>query len=107
MEILKLVIAGLFSGGFFAFLQFMINRKDSTNERLSKIESKLQKAERDSVRTQMLMMMNHYPDEVSEIMKLAEYYFVTLNGDWYMTGIFNRWLEKNNIGKPTWFKNRD
>ena len=52
--------------------------------------------------------MNYYPEEKTEIMKLAEHYFKPksqggLEGDWYMTGIFNKWLTDNNIGKPEWF----
>lgn len=92
------------SSGLFAFIEFLINRKDSTKDRLDKIEKNQQKSERDLVRTQMLIMMNHYPEDTNEIMKLGEHYFADLNGDWYMTSLFNKWLERANIGKPEWFK---
>ena len=87
----------------FAFFEYLINRNDSMKERLDRMEKNQQKSERDLVRTQMLIMMNHYPESEAEIMKLAEHYFKDLEGDWYMTSLFNKWLAKTGIGKPEWF----
>lgn len=91
------------SAGLFAFIEFLINRNDTTKDRLDRMEKNQQKLERDLVRTQMLIMMNHYPESEAEIMKLAEHYFKDLEGDWYMTSLFNKWLAKTGIGKPEWF----
>ena len=88
------------------------NEKDKRIEALETLantqQKSLERAERDSCRIQMLIMMMHYQYETEQIMKLAEHYFKPkseggLSGDWYMTGIFNTWLTTNGIGKPEWF----
>lgn len=114
-------IGGAFVTGFFTVLVLLLNRhfaktdkkEDKSLERdkhIEKLEKSLKTVQEDILeskldrcRIQMLIMMNHYPSEKTEIMKLAEHYFVTLHGDWYMTGIFNKWLIDNYIGKPEWF----
>ena len=112
--VVTIILAALASTGLFAFVEFLIKRSDDKRdnydaviERLEKIEKRLDTNEKDSLRTQMLIMMNHYPEDHIEIMKLAERYFSVLHGDWYMTSIFNKWLEKNSIGKPEWFNPED
>lgn len=67
------------------------------------IKSKVRKIEKDSVRTQLLLMMSDYPDETQEILTIAEYYFKTLKANWYMTTMFSKWLKKKEIEKPEWF----
>ena len=82
-----------------------IGRKLGKGDALSRIEKKQDKLERDSCRTQLLLLMSDYPDQTEEIMRLAQHYFADLRGNWYMTGLFNHWLEENRIGKPEWFDN--
>lgn len=92
-------------------------KADKTDEREKRIEalenlvglqkSALERAEKDNCRIQMLIMMMHYQQETEQIMKLAEHYFGDLHGDWYMTGLFNKWLLENKIGKPEWFNAED
>lgn len=92
-------------------------REDGQNEienRLSKLESSyttLQQAVNrvmgDTCRIQMLLMLTNYPKEVNQIMKIAEHYFRVMGGDWYMTGLFNCWLEEQNVGHPEWFNPND
>lgn len=107
--------------GLFGVIMLLINRAftkkdkqdDEADEKDKRIEAlealaksqqkALERAERDNCRIQMLIMMMHYPEEKTEIMKLAERYFRVLAGDWYMTGLFNKWLTDNKIGKPEWF----
>lgn len=79
------------------------NRKNGKEDDMQLIKKKLDKQERDSCRTQMLLLMSDYPDQTDEIMRLAQHYFRDLHGNWYMTTMFNRWLESNGIGKPEWF----
>ena len=38
-----------------------------------------------------------YPDNESEILKVANYYFNDLNGDWYMTELFTKWCDGRGI----------
>ena len=80
-----------------------ISRKAGKGDALSRISRKLDKLERDSCRTQLLLMLNDFPDQTEEIMRLAQHYFADLNGNWYMTSLFCKWLEKSGIGKPEWF----
>lgn len=110
-----IIAAILASNGLFALIQFLIKRRDEKKgkmaemaQRLANIDDRLLEQERGSCRTQMMVLMCHYPNETEQIMKLAEHYFKPkcsggLEGDWYMTGIFNKWLTGSGIGKPEWF----
>lgn len=80
-----------------------VGKKMGKKDGLAEITKRLERQERDNCRIQMLIMMMHYDNETEQIMRLAEHYFKDLHGNWYMTGLFNQWLEKNKIGKPEWF----
>lgn len=115
MEILKTIITVLFTGGLFTFLEFLIRRRDEKKgamkkvlDRLTRIEKRQDTSEQDDCRLQLLVLLNHYPSNIQEIMRVAEHYFKPksaggLAGDWYMTAIFNQWLADSDIGKPEWF----
>lgn len=84
-------------------IQYFINRADDKKDKLSAIEKKLDKTERDACRTQLLLLMAYYKEDKSEILTLAKHYFDDLQGDWYMSSMFNKWLKLNNIDVPNWF----
>lgn len=96
-------------------IQFLITRKDqqkkdSIENKLSPIESKLdkllvetKKTEKDNLRTQLLVMMNMMPNNQEEIMTCAERYFKQLEGDWFYSSLFAKYLKENNIEPPIWF----
>lgn len=67
-------------------------------------KDKISKLEKDSVRTQLMLLMTDYPDQKQEILTVAEYYFDKLHGNWYTTTLFENWLEQNDIPNPIWFK---
>lgn len=69
----------------------------STNERIDAMAADMKSIELNTTRTQLLTLMTAYPDDESEILKVAEYYFNDLNGDWYMTPLFVRWAEQRGI----------
>ena len=69
----------------------------STNEKLDNISSKIDTIELNSTRNQLLTLMSDYPDNESEILKVASYYFNDLNGDWYMTELFTEWCDGRGI----------
>ena len=69
----------------------------STNERIDAMTADMRSIELNTTRTQLLTLMTAYPDDESEILKVAEYYFNDLNGDWYMTPLFARWAEQRGI----------
>lgn len=103
-------LIAIITGGGIGFIESLILRHDekkgtmeSVIERLDKIDKRQDVSERDSCRTQLLILLNHYPDHTEEIMKVAERYFGGLHANWYMTSLFNKWLERSKIGKPEWF----
>ena len=93
------VISAMTSGGVLAFLQFLIARNDDKQG----IKKSLKKLEKDGLRTQLLLMILLQPDEQTEILKIAEHYFVKLKGNWYMTGLFSKWCDAHGL-EPDWFK---
>lgn len=108
--IVTLVASIVGSTGLATLIQFLISRRDKYNDHLAKIdeslnriECRLDDGEKNSARTQLILMISIYPEDTSEIMKLGEYYFSDLKGDWYMTSIFNKWLVSKNIASPDWF----
>ena len=121
-DTVKIVITALLSSGTLSFIQYLIARHDkkqdekdglraAVKEVKAKLEaldkdmnSKMKKQEKDSIRTQLLVLIFFQPDEKQEILTLGEHYFRVLKGNWYMTSIFNRWLEKKGEAKHEWFK---
>lgn len=101
--ILIAVISAMTSGGFLAFLQFLITRNDDRQG----IRKSLKKLEKDGLRTQLLLLILLKPDEQTEILTLGQRYFVKppagLGGNWYMTSIFKTWCDERKL-EPDWFK---
>jgi len=73
----------------------------STNEKLDGISKQVESIELGATRTQLLTLISNYPNNESEILKVAEYYFGELNGDWYMTDIFSKWAADRGIDPNT------
>ena len=110
-ELTTITVAVIGSGALSALIAGIFNLIANRKNRLAKIETqlesinaKLAEAEKDTLRTQLLLLISDYPGETQEILKLAEYYFKKLHGNWYATSLFNSWLEKNNIARPEWFE---
>ena len=93
--IIAIIVAVLGSN----LIQFFVGRRDKKKG----IQEQLTKLEKDSCRTQLLVMMSDYADEKTEIMTLSEHYFKDLKGDWYLTDLFDKWLKEHKIRKPDWF----
>lgn len=97
---------------------FFVNRHDAKKKNPVKdLEDKIDRytAERKEVdadlnrsllRLQMLNLMDHRPDDVGQLMLIAEQYFNTLNGNWYMDGLFKQHCETHNIPLPSWFESK-
>ena len=100
-ELLITLIAALTGGNLLLFIKFLIERHDK--KKAASVDDRLDKLERDGLRLQLLFLIILMPKEKAEILKIAEYYFVKLKGNWYATSIFNKWLEDNKIAKPEWF----
>lgn len=103
MEIIAAFVgggAGALVTGVITLITRYLDKKDTEKRN----EKQLQKLEKDSVRTQLLVLMASYPGDKSEILECARHYFEDLHGNWYMTPIFNKWLEKESIGRPEWLQ---
>lgn len=98
--IIVAVISAMTSGGVLAFIQFLITRNDDRQG----IKNTLKKLEKDGLRTQLLLMILMKPEEKKEILTLAQHYFVELEGNWYMTDIFKKWLKEKGHSNPDWFQ---
>lgn len=72
-----------------------VNR--DVNSKLDTIIEKVDSAEESAIRSQLLSLMSDYPDNESEILKVAQYYFHVLKGDWYMTNLFAKWANERGI----------
>ena len=104
-------IAG--SAGLTGLIQYLIARKDKKKDQLDEIKARLagiekrqRTEERDTCRNQMMMLMKLFPDDIPELLKVAQHYFVDLHGNWYMTTLFRKYLEKHEIDSPPdWFIN--
>ena len=95
------------SGGVLGFIQFLIKRKDDKEQRAEDkqdddIKGTLKKLEKDGLRTQLLLLLLLQPDEETEILKIAQHYFVKLKGNWYMTSMFSKWCKTRDL-RPEWF----
>ena len=89
----------------FFLVSYLITRHDTKKN----VKDKLILLEKDGLRTQLLLLLLMMPEEKTEILTIAQHYFVKpphgLGGNWYMTSLFNKWIEKNLGGvKPEWFK---
>lgn len=103
----NILLAVLGGGNIVLFVKFLVERHDRKKEReeddkMSSIEDRLGKLEKDGIRTQLLLMIMMKPEEQTEILKIAEYYFAKLKANWYMTGIFKKWADEHGL-EPEWF----
>lgn len=113
MEIVLAIIgsgalSALISGGFGLLSRHLDDKKEAArrNDELEDVKKKLKKLEKDSVRTQLLLLMASFPTNQQEIEEVAQHYFVDCGGNWYMTNLFSSWISDNHYGEPEWFRGR-
>lgn len=118
----KILLALLGSGNIILFVKFLIERHDRKKERaedkaedkaeqaeqkeLASIKDRLTKLEKDGIRTQLLLLILLKPEEETEILKVAQYYFCKLKANWYMTGMFKKWADDRGL-EPEWFDSNE
>ena len=105
--ILAIIGSGTLSALIAGIFNLIVNRKGrlgAIEGKLNSIEQNQELAEKDALRTQLLLMMSDYPHEKQEILRLAEHYFRDLHGNWYATVLFNKWLIAQEVARPEWFK---
>lgn len=99
-----IILAVLGSTALSSLIQFLIKRHDDKKNAKFNVKEKLITLEKDTLRTQMLLLILMKPEEKKEILTIGEHYFKTLEGNWYMTSIFNKWLESTGTAEPEWFE---
>lgn len=103
----KILLAIIGGGNIILFIKFLIERHDRKAEKaeeneLGNIKDTLIKLEKDGIRMQLLFLILIKPEEQTEILKVAEYYFVKLKANWYMTSMFKTWCDEHGL-EPEWF----
>lgn len=93
LSAITIIVASVFTVVNFAFSQ--LNKE--TTEHIEQISSKMKEIELGTTRTQLMSLINYYPTNHSEILQVARYYFKELDGDWYMSSIFQRWGEQQGV----------
>ncbi len=101
---ITIVVAALGALDLATLIIFFVNRHDNKKN----LETKLQTLEKDGLRTQLLMLMLLKPESKQEIMTIGQRYFSKkerggLEGNWYMTDMFNHWLQDRGDSAPEWF----
>ena len=91
-----IVIGGALIGGG-KWLLTEINA--STNARVDSLEEKIDsnstRDELATTRLELMVLMEHDPDNTIEIEKLAKHYFSDLNGNSYLTSVFSKWCHEH------------
>ena len=95
-----IILAVLGSTALSSLIQFLIKRWDDKHN----VKDKLTTLEKDTLRTQMLLLILLKPEEKQEILTIGQHYFQKLKGDWYMTSIFKKWLKESGTEEPEWFE---
>lgn len=76
------------------------DRITSFNDRVDKIIGIVEDTRKDTLRIQLLILMREDNDNIDTILRLAETYFVKLQGDWYMTSEFCKWAKAHDVMIP-------
>lgn len=89
---------GVITGALITCSSFISSKiTESVDKKLDNISGQLDNIELNSTRNQLLTLMSNYPDNESEILKVSYHYFKKLDGDWYMSEIFDEWAKERNI----------
>lgn len=91
LAVLGSSVIGVVISQVFELVKRKLDKKDLTKD----ITKRLDKLEKDSVRTQLLILLSDYYYREEEIMEVARHYFDDLHGDWYMTKMYEEWKLEN------------
>ena len=116
LSIILAIIAS--SAAILTFIQFMITRHDTKKGALTELKtavedikddvadlkSSAEKQDVDNCRQQLMLLIHISPNNAGDIIPLAYHYFVELDGNTYLTNLFENWLVEKGIDRPIWFK---
>lgn len=69
----------------------------AVNLGLSPITSKLDNLEKSTTRSELLLLINNYPEDRRAIEELAYHYFAELQGDSYVYSLYCNWAAAHNV----------
>lgn len=67
------------------------------DERIDNLEFTVIQTRQDTARLQLLALIQNTPEDHENIIKVAKVYFKDLNGDWYMTALFQGWADTQGV----------
>lgn len=73
---------------------------DEINQTMDDLKKLAADTRKDTLRIQLMMLMKDQPDNTDSILKIAEVYFMQLEGNWYMTSEFKKWAKAHNVEVP-------
>lgn len=105
MDLGVAIISGfLGAGGVIGFVQFMVARHDTQNDRLIRIEKKidqsLEKSDRNELATtrlQLLFVIQTQSNNKDTILRTAHRYFIELDGNGEAWDVFKHWAESHDV----------
>lgn len=110
--VIAIISSGLLSviiTEIFAAVKDRKSKKDGVEAKIDEIVAEqkairadLHRQEKDNIRTELKLMISDFPEEESDILRLAQHYFSDLQGNWTMSNIFTEWCRKSGIDLPNW-----
>ena len=107
----NLLLAALGSTALFTFIQFLMTRHDKKKGLMAQIAKDIKELKKfnqeerlDLLRIQLITLIHIHPENISEIMSVADEYFTKYQGNWYMSSIFNKYLDEKKIEHPLWMR---
>lgn len=87
-------IVGILAG-VFTWLSNQVNQSVSAqlNTLQEEVEANSLSMSQQITRLELLNLIHNQPNNRAEIEKVARHYFIELDGDWYMTGIYSEWAD--------------
>ena len=99
-----ILLACLGSSGFFALAQFLLSRvfkkkddRDGVMKSLKTLQEYAHTSELNDSKTQLLILVNHFPKDHQAILMESERYFGELGGDSWIYNIIYEWAEKEGV----------
>lgn len=70
-------------------------------QELSEQKAELHEIRLDTLRVQLMILMEHQPENHDTILKVAETYFLPpMNGNWVMKDLFLEWADREKVKVP-------
>lgn len=92
------VAIGTIGGALVAAGNWIISEVSAqSNQRIDQLQSEVNDHQREqqlsTTRMELMMLLEHDPDNIVEIEMLAKKYFIDLQGDFYMTNLYSSWAK--------------